>query len=158
MTAVNLYRDLAHADLAGHLLVHQSGSDEGHHLELARREHFELGLELGHAFFLLPPLAVALQRIGDGIQEILIAERLGEEIDGARLHRSYRHGDIAMGGDEDDRDLDIGIDQLGLEIEPAALRQPDIAVPTQTPRREASRKDGSSSTTRTTGSSGGASR
>ncbi len=31
-----------------------------------------------------------------------------------------------MSGNKDDRDLNIGLDQLALEIEPASLRQPDI--------------------------------
>src|ERR1051326_9158456 len=48
VAAVNLHRDLAYPDLAGHLLVHQSGRDQGHDLQLARREGLELGLERRH--------------------------------------------------------------------------------------------------------------
>ena len=36
MAAMNLDRDLAEADLAGDLLVHQPGRDQRHHLALAR--------------------------------------------------------------------------------------------------------------------------
>src|SRR5690349_2414165 len=126
MAAVDLHGDLAHADLAGYLLVHQTSGDERHDLALARRESLELGLELGHALLLLPPLAIAFERIGDGVKQVLIAKWLGEEIDGACLHRPHRHRHIAMGGDEDDRDLDAGLDQLVLKIEAATLRQSDV--------------------------------
>jgi hypothetical protein len=43
---------------------------------------------------MLAPLLIALDRSRDGIQKILIAKRLGEEIDGAGLHRAHRHGNI----------------------------------------------------------------
>ena len=53
-------------------------------------------------------------------------ERLGEELDGPRLHGSYRHRDVAMRSDENDRNLNIGLGQLALETEPTDSRQPDI--------------------------------
>src|SRR5689334_22928783 len=126
MAAVDLHSDLAHAELAGHLLVHQTGGDERHDFALARRESLELGLEHGHALLLLPPLAIAFERIGDGVKQVLIAEWLGEEIYGTCLHRPHRHRHIAMGSNEDDGDLDAGLDQLVLKIEATTLRQSDV--------------------------------
>src|ERR1700730_12195350 len=61
------------------------------------------------------------------IQEILVAERLGEEFHGPRLHGPYRHRNVAVRGDENDRNLNIGCGQLALEVQPTDSRQPDIA-------------------------------
>jgi hypothetical protein len=102
------------------------GRDQGHHLKLTRCKRLQLGFQLGHAFISLPPLAIALQCVGDGVKQVLVAERLGQEIDRARFHGPHRHGDVAMRGDEDDGYLNIGFDQLALKIEAASLWQPDV--------------------------------
>ena len=39
------------------------------------------------------------------VEQFLVVERLGEEIDGAGLHRPHGHRDVAVAGDEDDRDV-----------------------------------------------------
>jgi hypothetical protein len=41
-------------------------------------------------------------------RSILIAERLGEELDRPRLHGPHRHRNVAMGSDEDDGNADVG--------------------------------------------------
>src|SRR4051794_40439072 len=74
----------------------------------------------------LASAAVALDSREDGVQQILIPKWLGEEIDGAGLHRLYRHRDIAMPGHEDDRNLDIGLGEFALDIEAAQARQPNV--------------------------------
>src|SRR3954463_2172154 len=47
------------------------------------------------------PDPVFLQRRADCVEQILVAERLVQELDGARLHRPHRHRNVAMAGDED---------------------------------------------------------
>ena len=74
----------------------------------------------------LSPLAVALERGGDRVQHVLIAKRLGEKIDGAGFHGLHRHGNVAVPGHEYNRNVDVRLAELGLEIEPAEPRQPDI--------------------------------
>ena len=97
-----------------------------HDLLLARGQLFEQPLELLQALGFLAPFPVALERDGDGVEQILIAERLDQEIDGPGFHRPHRHRHVAVPGDEDDRYVDIRLGELGLKVEPAALRQPDI--------------------------------
>jgi len=68
---------------------------------------------------LFSPVAIALKRRGDRIQHVLIAKRLGQKIDRAGFHGLDRHGDVAVAGHEYDRNSDVRLGELGLEIEAA---------------------------------------
>ena len=46
-----------------------------------------------------------------GVEHVLVAERLGQEVDGAGLHGAHRHRDVAVAGHEDDRDVGVGLRQ-----------------------------------------------
>src|SRR4029450_11507484 len=83
-------------------------------------------LQVREPVLLFTAFFIALDRGRDGIQKILIAKRLSEEIDGTGLHRPHGHGNIAMSGDEPDGDSKIRLRQLGLEVETAHSRQPDV--------------------------------
>src|SRR5207342_264573 len=126
MAAMNFHRDLGHAHIGSNLLVHESGGDLRHDLLLARGQLLEQSFEFFPPLRFLAPFAVALERDGDRVEQILIAERLYQEIDGPSLHRPHRHRNVAVPGDEDDRYLDIRLGELGLKIESAALWQPDV--------------------------------
>src|SRR5438105_2099857 len=69
---------------------------------------------------------MALDRLSDRIQQVTVAERLGEELDGACLHRPHRGRNIAVPGDEDDGNVEVDLRHPRLEIEPAQARQPDV--------------------------------
>ena len=56
----------------------------------------------------------------------MIAERLRQELDRAPLHRLHGHRNIAVPGDEDDRDVDVCRRELSLKIETALPGQSDI--------------------------------
>src|SRR5678815_3438378 len=60
------------------------------------------------------------------IQKILVTEWLGEELDGACLHRANGHWNIAMRSDEDDGNVNIGCRQLVLKVQAAKPWQSDI--------------------------------
>src|SRR5262244_292124 len=81
---------------------------------------------VGHRIVMFTPFLIALDRSRNGIQKILIAKRLGEEIDSAGLHGPHRHGYISMSRNEHDRNANIRLRQLGLEVETAQSRQPDV--------------------------------
>ena len=49
----------------------------------------------------------------------LIPEWLGQKVDCSCLHGSYRHGHVAVPGHEDDRRVDVCLNERGLEVEPA---------------------------------------
>ena len=124
----------------------------------------------------LPPRAVALDAQLHGVEQILIAKRLGQELDRAGLHRAHASSGMSpwpvmkMIGN-----LDVGLGELALKVEAAQARQADVEheaarhvgrsasrksaadpnVRTSKPYRaqqpcNASRTDGSSSMTKTT--------
>src|SRR5262249_30291877 len=79
--------------------------------------------------------AVALDPASNGVEQILLAERLRQELDGAGLHGADRHWNVAVAGEEDDRQLGLRVGELALQIEPAEPREPHI-------QHEASRRIG----------------
>jgi hypothetical protein len=70
--------------------------------------------------------AVPSQTHVHGIQNVLVAERLREKFDGARLHRLHAHRDVAVSRDEHDRELEVARGEIALEIEPAAPGHPHV--------------------------------
>src|SRR4030095_9813666 len=62
----------------------------------------------------------------DRVEQHLIVERLGEELGCAGLHRTHGHRNVAVPGDEDDRESDTCFGELLLKREPAHAGQPHI--------------------------------
>ena len=60
------------------------------------------------------------------LQEFLIIERLGKEIDSTFFHGLDAHGDVAVAGDKDDRHAVIGLAELILQIHSAQSRHSHI--------------------------------
>ena len=81
---------------------------------------------LGNRVFRVATGAVLCDSKLDRFQQILIAKRLGEELDRAALHGSNRHRDIGVAADEDNRQAQICLGQLLLKLEPALPGQPDV--------------------------------
>ena len=75
---------------------------------------------------ILEPGAVASEADMNGVEQILVAERLRQKLDRTSLHRLHGHGNVAMPGDEDDRELNVSPRQLTLKFEAALPGKPDI--------------------------------
>src|SRR5712692_1107231 len=69
---------------------------------------------------------MALDRLCDRIQQVLVDEGLGQELHGSCFHRAYRGPNIAMPRDEHDGNFEADLGHPRLEIQPAQARQPDI--------------------------------
>src|SRR6516165_877130 len=65
-------------------------------------------------------------RLMNRIEQGLVAKGVGQKLNRPGLHRFYRHRDVAMAGDEDDRNRTIGRSQFALEIETAQSGQPYV--------------------------------
>jgi hypothetical protein len=63
------------------------------------------------------------------IQKILVAERLREKLDGAALHRLHGHRNVAMPGDEDDRESDAPGGEISLKSVAELCRMVDKLKP-----------------------------
>src|ERR1700730_11900548 len=55
----------------------------------------------------------------DGVEQILVAEWLRQELNRARLHCPHGHRDVAVGGDKDNRPRLSRLDQLALQVQAA---------------------------------------
>ena len=72
-------------------------------------------------------VVVALpRRLGDDRLELPVIERLGEEIEGARLHRLDRAVDPAMGSDHDHRHVGVPRDDLAQEGQAVHARHDQV--------------------------------
>src|SRR6516165_12006030 len=83
-------------------------------------------LELRHHLLFGTPSAGALNAASHRIKQFLISKWFGQEFYGAGFHGPYRHGDIAMAGDEHDWCVNVSFRELGLKVETAWSGQPDI--------------------------------
>jgi|SRR6516164_4207473 len=70
--------------------------------------------------------AVLCDRQLDRVQQILIANRFGQELDLTTLHGPNRHRHIGVAADEDNRDVEVHGDELSLKVKAASPRQSDI--------------------------------
>src|SRR5882724_13051598 len=102
LPAVDLHRHLAQVELGRDLLVRAPDDYERHDLALAIGQRRVALAQFGDEHRLLAPFPITLDRSVYGVEQFLVVEWLGEELDGARLHRPYAHRDVAVTGDEDD--------------------------------------------------------
>ena len=115
---VNLDRVFAEPQLGGGLLIEPAGDDAGHDLALPRRELRHPAAYFAHFGPSHPGGGIALQRLPDGVQQILVTEGFGQKVDCALFHGLDGHRDIAMRRNEDYGDLPLRADQLALQVKP----------------------------------------
>jgi hypothetical protein len=84
---------------------------------LARRQRVEALFEVTYFFLPFTSFAVFLQGDANSVQQVLVAEWFGQKFNGASLHRSNTHGNIAVTGDEDYRHMAVSRRKLALKIE-----------------------------------------
>jgi hypothetical protein len=123
---MDLHRGFGDAQVAGNLLVQTPLSDLSQDCALARRQDFESRPKRAQCFFILAACTVSGEPNIHSVQEILVPERLREELDGACLHRLHTHRDVAMSGHEDDRESDARRGEIALKIQSALTRQSHI--------------------------------
>jgi len=126
LAAMNFYSGLADADVVRDLLVEAASHDQGHNLTLAGGEGLEARPQRGDCLFVLQPRAISLEAQLDRVQQVLIAERFCQELDRSSFYRLDGHRDVAMSGDEDDRNVNVGRRELSLKIETTSAGQSDI--------------------------------
>src|SRR6266446_2383950 len=123
---MDLYGDLADPDVVGNLLVEAASHHQGHHLALPGSENLEARPQRGDRLFVLQPRAISHEAELNRVQQVLVAERLGQKLDRSSLYRLDGHRDVAISGDEDDRNVNIRRRELSLKIQTTSARQPDI--------------------------------
>src|SRR3974390_3606068 len=126
---MHLYGGFGGADVGGNLFVQTTGRDPDHALTLAGAERVEALPDHIQCFLALPPRTIAREAGLDGVEQVLLAERFGEELDGPSLHRLHRHRDVAVRRNEDDRQFPVRRRKGALQIETAATRHSPAAPP-----------------------------
>ena len=88
----------------------------------ARGQRFIALLQLYNFCLLYASGIVSLQGLLNRIQQILVAEWLGEKFNCSRLHGPHSHRDVAVGSDEDNGSVNVGVSQFALELKTAYPR------------------------------------
>src|SRR6478752_6064891 len=97
-----------------------------HDLTLAGAERAETLPEHSQRPFTLPPGTIASEAGLDSVEEILVTERLCEELHRAALHRLHGHRHVRMRCDEDDRHLPVRSGKVALKLKTASPRHPHV--------------------------------
>ncbi len=97
-----------------------------HYLALPWGKRFEARSVRAQYHFSFAPNTIASKANLDRVDQVLVAERLGQELNGTALHRLHAHRDVTVRRYEDDWNLDIGHLKLALKIQAARPGQPDI--------------------------------
>ena len=114
---MHLHRRFSDADVVRNLFVEAPGGGPDHDLALPWAERVEAFPECSQGLVPLPSGTIAREPGHDRIEEILIAERFCQELDGASLHRPHSHRNVAVRSDEDHWKVSVRRGKLTLEIE-----------------------------------------
>src|ERR1700733_10816142 len=112
--------------MVGNLLVESALHALDHPLAFPWGERFEAPSECIQVLFILTPSTIASKADLDRVYQVLITERLGQELNGTAFHRLHGHRDVTVPRYADDRDLDIRLRKLALKIQAARPGQPNV--------------------------------
>src|SRR5215472_6212867 len=122
--AMHLHRGFGDADIVGDLLVQATGHDMEHDVTLAGAERVVTFLERGQRPFTLPTGTIASEAGLNGVKQILIAERLCEELYSAALHCLHSH-----------RYVPVRSSKIALKLKTASPRHSDVEYEASRPLR-----------------------
>ena len=99
---VELDRDLRNIQIERYLFAERSPDDSLHNLPLTRGES-GIACNVGVGFVLSNPLfLIDFDCLAHGVEQCLVANRLGEELDCAGLHCLHRHRYVAISREKND--------------------------------------------------------
>src|SRR5262249_16510348 len=105
LAAMHLYGDFPDRKIGGDLLVEPPRYHKTHHLSLSRAQTLVTELKLRQLLLIFQPTAIPRMAKRNRIKQFLVAKWLCQELDCTAFHRLYRHGYVAMPGNEDDWQL-----------------------------------------------------
>src|SRR5579862_1222580 len=116
---MNLDGALTEAEFGGGDFIGFAAANQRQYFPLARRERVTPRADASALAELDAVLAVRFQRPLHPVDEVLIAERLLQEVERTLLHGLHGHRDVAVPGDEDHRNDRAAQIQLLLQLETA---------------------------------------
>jgi glyoxylase-like metal-dependent hydrolase (beta-lactamase superfamily II) len=123
--AMNLQGDLGDAELSRRLFVEKPAYHQRQHLELPRGQRREPLMQLDQFRPSSPGAAILLQCCADGLHEVRLLERFGQEVDCTGLDRTHGGWNVTMSRDEDNVRV-VSRRHLSLEIEPIDVGKLDV--------------------------------
>jgi hypothetical protein len=134
LAAVHFDGALTDTEISRDHLVHFPVRHSLEYVPLTVGQRRQFLVERGATQRCLVHRVIETQRFVDALQEIVFAERLANEVDGAATHRLDGHRDITVSRNEDNRQIRSHIDQLFLQIQPGHARHADVEHQAAAPR------------------------
>ena len=116
---MNFDRFRAQSEAIGDRLVRLSFHHQVQHFALTRRQAGKERTQLRSVHIMATLHGVEGNRLMDSFEQVLVVERLLDKVERASLYRPHRHLNVAMAGDEDDRQMNPLCLQALLEIQAA---------------------------------------
>src|ERR1700722_19644986 len=114
---MRLHRDLADAELEGHLFIQQTRDDQRHDLTFAPTEQCLTIHERPKTRSMIECGLAALERVAYRVQQYFVIEWLRQEFDSSSFHRLNRHRHVTVTRDENDRHVNPIVSNMLLQIE-----------------------------------------
>src|SRR5258708_9427160 len=124
--ALDLHGTFRRSEVTSNLIIEHARDEHGDHLLLASSHRVEALLQARHLPLLFTSGTISVQCDPNSIQQILVAERLGEEFDCPSLHSANTHWDVPVAGQKDYRDTNFSRCKLPLKIEATQSRYSDV--------------------------------
>ena len=105
--SMHLHRSLGDPDIVGNLFAQAAASNLNNDLALPGTEGPEALPQNRQIPVGLPPCMIAREPELDGVEKVLIAERLGQELNRPPFHGLHGHRYVAVSRDEDDRNFPV---------------------------------------------------
>src|SRR5579863_791949 len=115
--ALDLHGTFRSAELTSNLFIEHARDKHRDHLLLAGSQRVEALLEHRDFFILFTSGTISLQGDANSVQQILVAERFGEEFDSPGLHGANTHWNVAVAGEKDDGYANVSSCKLALKVE-----------------------------------------
>src|SRR5260370_34545256 len=113
---MDLHRGFRDTEVVGDLLAEAAPHDLDHYRAFPWAQRIEPRPERAQGLFILAPSTIASEAQLDRVDQVLITEWLGQELNGTALHRLHRHRDVTVPRYEADRDLDVRSRGLAVKI------------------------------------------
>src|SRR4029077_5066880 len=108
------------------LFIEHPGNDKAHDLTLACGQRLVAFSQLSKLSLPLTGDPVTIQGLMDRIEQVLVAEGLGQELHRAGFHGPHRHGNVPMGGNKNYWNPNARVDQLVLKVQTVDSRKSHI--------------------------------
>src|ERR1700722_12256390 len=123
---MNFYCHFAQFERRCNLLIWASCDNQSEHFSLARRQSSIAYTQIRRNPIVEAPFAITFDSRLNCLQQLLLAQRLGQEFDRAGFYRLPPHRDITVPADEYDRNQNLGCLQFALELQSTLPWQPDV--------------------------------